>query len=918
MTANTLGAIGQTWQFSDLLHTQSYWINVVGFSLLNFFWQGLLVGFIAWAFLVLLRKRSAPLRYTFACWVLVVLAMLPIANIVYLANNPTMASGVVKAAASTETAPNDSTVNNSRAGKHDAADTQTTDGSTNGEAAASDAPPIADSPQSESSDNATEEFNDTGSNKPGTGESSKNQVAWLVNTLSPFLPWVVAAWCLGVLFFSIRFWLGFYQIAKTRKSVSPINDKGISDIFARLLESMKVSSAVRLATSSAFAVPTVIGCFKPIVVLPVSSMTGLSAKEIESLLAHELAHVKRYDCLLNVFQMIVETVLFFHPVVWWISNRIRQEREHCCDDAAVEATGDRKTYAIALTNLTCVTLNHEKLSSRHVAAATGGDLKMRIQRILGLNTNGRFLSQWFAIIALVLSASAISVSVVLANSTQQNEAPPVVRPNVESNQDQEDLSLEEQRQRNEKAVADAKAEIAKVKPGNWIAVVDGKVLTEFASLDEADQAAEKVNANAAHRFIYRPGVDDRPVEFALSPWSERPNWVQLGRRFQMNADLTVAANTWVTKGKRVDDERVQIHSLDKGNSFEINQKTVVSGMFLYDITLTESIAEKVGVYRYSTPGIAYLQGWSAKNAHKCQTGFCKAKIPGLDVDLPVLAFVIRREITGSTTKRTGETAIGAIGSSVGTQQEDEVDTSRVRGGLQMDLDITKDAMSDEHDFVVTIRNVSKKDIEIAADFYFEQEADDSVKNYIRRSLVYTTYPKVIPAPYQTAGMARNSEQPTTVIRAGDTLKVEFTSQSTFLHGAANLMPPRDGVYSIRAELTLDVVGGDPVKLFSNMSKIQVGDVQAPPAACTGTINRIYKDTKKAILDIGSADGIKVGEMFVYRRGMFTEWQLEITKVEKGMSTATMRYVNNKGEEVEIEDGDWPSVGNEASFRKKRE
>ena len=908
MTANILGAIGQTWQFSDLLHAQSYWITVVGFSLLNFLWQGLLVGLIAWAFLVLLRKRSAPLRYTFACWVLVVLAILPLVNIVYLANNPTLASGVVNASA-----PNDSAVNTSHPGKHDAADTQTTDGSTNGEAAASDAPTIDDPPQSDSSDNATEEFTDKGRNETETNESSKNRVTWLVKTLSPFLPWVVAAWCLGVLFFSIRFWLGFYQIAKTRKSVSPINDKGISDIFARLLESMKVSSAVRLATSSAFAVPTVIGCFKPIVVLPASSMTGLSAKEIESLLAHELAHVKRYDCLLNVFQMIVETVLFFHPVVWWISNRIRQEREHCCDDAAVEATGDRKMYAIALTNLTCVTLNHEKLSSRHVAAATGGDLKMRIQRILGLNTNGRFLSQWFAIIALVLSASAISVSVVLANSTQQNEAPPVLRPNVESNQDQVDLSLEEQRQRNEKAVADAKAEIAKVKPGNWIAVVDGQVLTQFASMDEADQAAEKVNANAAHRFIYRPGVDDQQVEFALSPWSDRPNWVQLGRRFHTNADLTVAANTWVTNGKRVDDERVQIHSLDKGNSTEISQKTVVSGMFLYDITLTESIAEKVGVYRYSTPGVAHLKGWSAKNAHKCQTGFCKAKIPGLDVDLPVLAFVIPREITGDATEGTSEIGVG-----VTTQQEDEVDTSRVRGGLQMDLDITKDAMSDEHDFVVTIRNVSKKDIEIAADFYFEQEADDSVKNYIRRSLVYTTYPKVIPAPYQTAGMARNSEQPTTVIRAGDTLKVEFTSQSTFLHGAANLMPPRDGVYSIRAELTVDVVGGDPVKLFSNMSKIQVGDVKTPPAACTGTINRIYKDSKKAILDIGSADGIKVGEMFVYRRGMFTEWQLEITKVDKGMSTATMRYVNNKGEEVEIEDGDWPSVGNEASFRKKRE
>ena len=184
------------------------------------------------------------------------------------------------------------------------------------------------------------------------------------------------------------------------------------------------------------------------------------------------------------------------------------------------------------------------------------------------------------------------------------------------------------------------------------------------------------------------------------------------------------------------------------------------------------------------------------------------------------------------------------------------------------------------------------------------------------SLEYTTYPKVSLAPYQTAGIARTSEQPTAVIKPGESFDVEFKNPSTFIHGAANLMPPRDGVYSIRAELTLDIVDGKPVKLFSNTSKIQVGEVETPPAACTGKIMRVSRNEAKATLDIGSADGVALGEVFVHQRSMFTRWEFEITKVEKSMSTAVMRYVNNRGEAAEPEDRDWPSVGIEVGFRRK--
>ena len=98
---------------------------------------------------------------------------------------------------------------------------------------------------------------------------------------------------------------------------------------------------MRLLESALAEVPAVIGWLKPIVLFPVQACTGLSAEQIEAILAHELAHIKRYDYVINCLQVVIETLLFYHPVVWWLSRAIRREREQCCDDAAVSlsATG---------------------------------------------------------------------------------------------------------------------------------------------------------------------------------------------------------------------------------------------------------------------------------------------------------------------------------------------------------------------------------------------------------------------------------------------------------------------------------------------------------------------------------------------------------------------------------------------------
>ncbi len=100
---------------------------------------------------------------------------------------------------------------------------------------------------------------------------------------------------------------------------------------------------VHVAQSSAVSVPVMVGWLKPVVLLPAAAMSGLTIQQIEALLAHELAHVRRHDYLVNLLQSVVETLLFYHPAVWWMSRQVRAEREHCCDDLALASAIDSCT-----------------------------------------------------------------------------------------------------------------------------------------------------------------------------------------------------------------------------------------------------------------------------------------------------------------------------------------------------------------------------------------------------------------------------------------------------------------------------------------------------------------------------------------------------------------------------------------------
>jgi uncharacterized protein (TIGR03435 family) len=223
--------------------------------------------------------------------------------------------------------------------------------------------------------------------------------------LSMIPGWIACLWLIGVATLSIFTAAGWLRIQQLRKRgtepASPDSLEALQSLQSRL----RMTKPVRLCTSAIAQVPTVIGWLRPCILIPITALTGLDEPQLRAILAHELAHIRRHDYLVNLLQNAIETLLFYHPAVWWVSRQIRQEREHCCDDLAVEVCGDVILYAAALTHL-------EQLrgsNSEPALAATGGDLLARIRRLTGRRND---TSRITGSIAALTTAALIIVSVI--------------------------------------------------------------------------------------------------------------------------------------------------------------------------------------------------------------------------------------------------------------------------------------------------------------------------------------------------------------------------------------------------------------------------------------------------------------------------------------------------------------------------
>ncbi|HRA88188.1 MAG TPA: M56 family metallopeptidase, partial [Planctomycetaceae bacterium] len=231
----------------------------------------------------------------------------------------------------------------------------------------------------------------------------------LADLFRPWLTWIVGFWIIGVLICSLRPLLGWRTLRRLRRIGLSTPSEEVLAAFQRVSTQLGMRRVVNVYYSALAKGPLVVGYLRPIVLLPISLATSIPMAQLEAILAHELAHIRRHDFVINLLQTLVETLFFYHPAVWWLSHRIRIEREHCCDDLVIKRFNNAPDYGRAL-------LAVEQLQGQTTSLALGakdGSLLERIRRIVSVRGNqadcDRPSALWISIAAIcsicVLSAT---------------------------------------------------------------------------------------------------------------------------------------------------------------------------------------------------------------------------------------------------------------------------------------------------------------------------------------------------------------------------------------------------------------------------------------------------------------------------------------------------------------------------------
>jgi HEAT repeat protein/beta-lactamase regulating signal transducer with metallopeptidase domain len=372
-------------------------IELVGWSLVHSLWQGLAIALGLFILLRVLDLRRSALRYLVSvCALLLLVALPPITAAHSRGADPGSAPLTADENRVTSTIP--------------ALNKSAVDGS----AGESMVPPTA--------------------LKQSVEESARLNVTALHRRLlervrplaESAFPWLVVAWMVGVMILSLRLLGAWLRARHLRVDGTAAVTPAFQDVLDRVVAKLGVVRPVRLLQTSILLVPAVIGWIRPVVLIPATLVNGLTLAQLEAILAHELAHIRRHDFLVNLLQAVVETLMFYHPAMWWISRQARQEREHCCDDVAIRVCGDRKLYAGALLTLE----NHRAMGL--LPAATGGDLLARVRRIAAIRlthaeTTPRWLAAMVAFAVVALGTGAVFLAPEKGNLAAQDSpriAPP--------------------------------------------------------------------------------------------------------------------------------------------------------------------------------------------------------------------------------------------------------------------------------------------------------------------------------------------------------------------------------------------------------------------------------------------------------------------------------------------------------------
>jgi len=352
-------------------------LQALGWTFIHSLWQGAVIALILGFMLPGLKKRAANVRYALAVGSLAALFALSATTFVrYYTNSPVSDNSVVAI-----TAP----VNDEESSFANGLDTAPLEG------ASSEASGI---------EGIIKEF---------------------AGYFTHHFPMVVTLWFLGMILFLVKMLGGLIYSERIKfVGITPFPkswNKNISELKAK----MNINRPVKLVQSCLARVPMVIGYIKPVVLIPLGALSGIPRDQMEAIIAHELAHIRRNDFLVNIFQSIIESIFFYHPAVWWISGTIRKEREHCCDDLAVSVCEESVVYAKALANL-----QERSYATPFYAVALAKRRYSLLSRIKRLNRkpvpNANPAEKWITLAVMILIIAFLSVSFKITGSNSASAA----------------------------------------------------------------------------------------------------------------------------------------------------------------------------------------------------------------------------------------------------------------------------------------------------------------------------------------------------------------------------------------------------------------------------------------------------------------------------------------------------------------
>lgn len=358
---------------------------IVSQTLLHFLWQGTLISLLAAGASHVLRKRTSTLRYGVFCFVFLLMAACPIVTFYSLAqraDSPTIQTMAI--APPTAAIPNVSAL-------------------APVSATAIKLAPLSSTPP------------------PSLLDRLRSY------DYAQLSPYVLAIYLAGVLMNLFRLIVGLYGGKTLRCTSSPVNDRAVLTVLARQVRILGLGFTPAIAYSRKVLVPTVVGVLRPMILIPAALATNLTPDQVEALLTHELAHLSRYDHLVNLLQRVIEAFEFFHPGVWYVSKLIRAEREHCCDDRVLAAGGRAASYASSLVEIAELCLSGSPARTDNPTALTlatqKSQLHHRVLRLLGVADHEQVrLSRPWMIIAVLFITITTAVTIAASHKTEKVSA----------------------------------------------------------------------------------------------------------------------------------------------------------------------------------------------------------------------------------------------------------------------------------------------------------------------------------------------------------------------------------------------------------------------------------------------------------------------------------------------------------------